>query len=135
LSNDYLLVVDDHAGVRQLLCAFLSQEGFCVKEAPDGHSALQIVREVEPRLVFLDLKMPGLSGMETLSKLKQLSPQTIVVIMTAYTEDKAIKAAVQNGHVKYYVYKPFDLENLRLILNSLLSNPRETSKLRRYKVL
>lgn len=122
MVKDYLMVVDDHAGVRQLLCAFLTQEGFYVKEAPDGLTALQLVRKDKPKLVFLDLRMPGLSGMETLKKLKELSPQTLIVVMTAYTRDKDIMAAVQNGHIKHYVYKPFDLDNLRNILHNLLDN-------------
>lgn len=127
MSKDYLLVVDDHFGVRRLLFEFLSQEGFCVKEAPDGETALQIVKKVKPRLVFLDLWMYGLSGMETLVKLKQLSPHTLVIVMTASTQEKAIMAAVQNSHVNSFVYKPFDLEQLRHILYTLLSRPREAS--------
>jgi len=115
LSKDYLLVVDDHVGVRKLLCEFLSREGFCVKEAPDGHTALQIIRDEKPILTFLDLKMPGLSGMETLNRLNELRPKTLVVVMSASTQDKDIMTAVQNGFVKYFLSKPFDLKNLRLV--------------------
>ncbi|MDQ7097142.1 response regulator [Desulfosporosinus sp. PR] len=122
MNYDYLLVVDDHAGIRRLLREFLTQEGFCIKEAPDGQTALQLVKERKPRLVLLDLKMPGLNGLETLSKLKQLCPRTLVILMSAYTRDKAVMAAVQNGSIQYYIYKPFDLEELRLILQRLLNN-------------
>ncbi|HBV85530.1 MAG TPA: response regulator [Desulfosporosinus sp.] len=115
MSKDYLLVVDDHVGVRKLLCEFLSREGFCVKEAPDGHTALQIIRDEKPILTFLDLKMPGLSGMETLNRLNELRPKTLVVVMSASTQDKDIMTAVQNGFVKYFLSKPFDLKNLRLV--------------------
>jgi len=127
LSNDYLLVVDDHFGVRQLMCEFLSQEGFRVKEAADGYTALQIASEEKPKLTFLDLKMPGLSGLETLNKLQQIRPKTQVVVMSGYTQDNALTSAVQSGLVKHFLTKPFDLDNLRLILPSLLSNPWESS--------
>lgn len=127
LSNDYLLVVDDHFGVRQLMCEFLYREGFRVKEAADGHTALQIVSEEKPKLTFLDLKMPGLSGMETLNKLQQIHPHTQVVVMSGYTQDNTLTSAVQDGLVKHFLPKPFDLDNLRLILPSLLSNPWESS--------
>ncbi|MDP4128480.1 MAG: response regulator [Bacillota bacterium] len=130
MGKDYLLVVDDYFGIRRLLCEFLSQEGFLVKEAADGQAALQIVQNTNPRLVFLDLKMPGLSGIETLIKLKQLSPQTLVIVITAYALDKITMEAVKNAHVNYLVYKPFDLKKLQLILHTLLSNPFEASKLR-----
>ncbi len=123
MPNEYLLVVDDHGGIRRLLCEFLTQEGFRVKDAPDGQTALQLVKAEKPRLVLLDLKMPGLTGMETLLQLKQLSPQTQVVLMSAYTREKEVIAAVESGYIEHYVYKPFDLEELRLILNNSLANP------------
>ncbi|MBC2721760.1 response regulator [Desulfosporosinus sp.] len=129
MSKDYLLVVDDHVGVRRLLCEFLSREGFCVKEAPDGHTALQIVREEKPELTFLDLKMPGLSGIETLNKLNELRLNIPVVVMSASTQDKAVMTAVRNGFVKHFLPKPFDLENLRLVLHSLISDSLKTTKL------
>ena len=120
MSKDYILVIDDHVGVRRLLYEFLTQEGFCVKAVPNGRTALQLVLDERPRLVFLD-KLPGLSGMETLIKIKQLSPQTLVVVITAYTQDKTIMAAVQNGLIQYFVYKPFELDELRIILHNLLN--------------
>lgn len=127
MSNDYLLVVDDHFGVRQLMCEFLSREGFRVKEAADGYTALQMASEEKPKLTFLDLKMPGLSGLETLNKLQQIRPKTQVVVMSGYTQDNALTSAVQSGLVKHFLTKPFDLDNLRRILPSLLSNPWEPS--------
>lgn len=119
---DYLLVVDDHIGVRRLLCEFLAQEGFCVREAPNGQTALRLAREQKPRLVLLDLKMPGLSGMETLLKLKQLYSQIPVIVMSAYTHEHDIMEAVLNGVIEYYVFKPFDLDKLSVLLHDCLNN-------------
>ncbi|MBC2728032.1 response regulator [Desulfosporosinus sp.] len=130
MSKDILLVVDDHYGVRQFLSEFLSQEGFRVKEASDGYTALQIIIEEKPKLTFLDLKMPGLSGIETLNKIKQLRLKTQVVVMSGSTQDKALMTAIQKGHVKCFFPKPFDLEDLRFTLHSLLCSSHKGSKLR-----
>ncbi|HBV87562.1 MAG TPA: response regulator [Desulfosporosinus sp.] len=130
MVEDFLLVVDDHFGVRQFLSEFLSQEGFCVKEASDGYTALQIIIEEKPKLTFLDLQMPGLSGIETLNKMKKLRLRTQVILMSGTTQDKAIMTAVQKGHVKCFLSKPFDLENLRFTLYSLLSSSHNGSRLR-----
>lgn len=112
------------------MCEFLFREGFCVKEAADGHTALQIIREEKPKLTFLDLKMPGLSGIETLTKMKQLRPKMQVVVMSAYIQNNNLTSAVQNGLIKLFLPKPFDLDNLRHILHSLLSHSDGASKLR-----
>lgn len=120
LSNSHILVVDDNSGIRQLLYEFLTQEGFYVKVASDGLKALQLVMEEKPKLVLLDMRMPGLSGMQTLGKLRDLAPETIVVIMSAYIDAKDIRDAVQEGRIKHFIIKPFDLVEVRTFLNDLL---------------
>ncbi len=120
MSNNYLLVVDDNAGIRRLLYEFLTQEGFYVKIASDGLNALQQVKDEKPRLVLLDMRMPGLSGMETLVKLRCLAPETIVVAMSAYIDVNDIKEAILDGRIKHSITKPFDLVELRTFVNNLL---------------
>ena len=124
MSNNHILVVDDNQGIRRLLYDFLTQEGFDVNEASDGLMALQLVLEEKPRLVLLDMRMPGLSGMETLSKLKDLAPETIVVAMSAYTDTKDIRNAIIEGRIEHHITKPFDLTEVRILLNDLLGNLR-----------
>lgn len=122
MSNNHILVVDDNYGIRRLLYEFLTQEGFYVKEASDGLKALQLVMEEKPKLVLLDMRMPGLSGMQTLAKLRDLAPETIVVTMSAYIDAKDIRDAVQEGRIKHFIIKPFDLVEVRGLLNDLLNN-------------
>jgi two-component system response regulator (stage 0 sporulation protein F) len=121
LSN-YILVVDDNYGIRRLLHEFLTQEGFSVKEAPDGLKALQLVLEEKPRLVLLDMRMPGLSGMNTLAKIRDLAPETIVITMSAYIDAKDINEAVLDGRIKHFIFKPFDLVEVRVLIKDLLNN-------------
>ena len=122
MSNNYILVVDDNSGIRRLLYEYLSQEGFYVKEASNGLKALQLVMEEKPRLILLDMRMPGLSGIETLAKLRDLAPETIVVTMSAYIDEKNISIAVQEGWIKDFISKPFDLLEVGVLLKKLLSN-------------
>lgn len=121
MNNNYILVVDDNNGIRRLMCEFLNQLGFYVKEASDGLTALQIVMEEKPKLVLLDLRMPGLGGMQTLAKLRDLAPETIVVIMSAYFDAKDIEKAVEERQIKHFIIKPFDLEEVRILISDLLN--------------
>lgn len=118
-SNNYILVVDDNYGIRRLMCEFLTQEGFYVKEASSGLIALQLVIEEKPKLVLLDLRMPGLDGIETLTRLRHLVPETVVVIMSAYIDANDVKKAIKEGQIKHFIIKPFDLEKVRVLLNDL----------------
>ncbi|SHH15706.1 response regulator [Desulfosporosinus lacus] len=119
--NNTILVVDDHNGIRRLMCVFLQQEGFSVTEASNGLLALQLVMEEKPSLVLLDLRMPGLGGMETLAKLRELAPETIVVIMSAYYDSIEIKKALEERLFKYFIIKPFDLEEVGILIRGLMN--------------
>lgn len=120
--NNYVLVVDDNNGIRRLMCEFFTQEGYYVKEAADGMTALQLVMEERPKLVLLDLRMPGLGGMQTLAKIRDLAPEAIVVMMSAYFDAKDIEKAVEERKIEHYLFKPFDLDEVRILISVLLEN-------------
>lgn len=117
-----ILVVDDNYGIRRLMYEFLTQEGFLVKLATDGQMALQMIKEEVPRLILLDLRMPGLGGMQTLSRLRELDlcGDTTVVMMSAYFDAKDLQKAVQDGLIKHFIIKPFDLLEVRTLIQDLM---------------
>ncbi|WP_042333602.1 response regulator [Desulfosporosinus meridiei] len=121
-NNRYILVVDDNCGIRRLMCEFLTQEGYYVKEASDGLTALGLVMEEKPNLVLLDLRMPGLGGLQTADRLRDLVPETIVVIMSAYFDAQDLQKAVKEGKIKHFVIKPFELTELGVLIKDLLNN-------------
>ena len=129
VNNSDILVVDDNNGIRQLMCEFFSLEGFFVKQAADGLTALQLVMEEKPKLVLLDMRMPGLGGIQTLAKLRDIAPEIIVVIMCAYFDAKYIEEAIEKGQIKHYIFKPFDLEEVGIIISNLLNNNYSTQSL------
>lgn len=117
----YILVVDDHAGVRRVMFEFLSNEGFEVETAANGIEAIQKATTRAPALILLDLRMPGISGLETMIRLQKILPNVPVVIVTAYSEQDVLKTAVEAGLVQYQLRKPFDLEELRSLINWIIS--------------
>jgi NarL family two-component system response regulator LiaR len=96
-------LIDDHAVVRQGLRAFLAAQPdlLVVGEAASGEEALELVAAQVPDVVLLDLVMPGMDGVETLRRLKQISPHTQVVALTSYLKDELIFPTVRAGVLSY----------------------------------
>jgi len=128
-SLQYLLIVDDNAGVCRLLFELFSDEGYIVETARSGAEALRIIRARTPSLILLDVKMPGMSGLETMDKIKEIVPETPVVMMTAYTELDTVMAAREEGKIRYYLSKPFELDEMRLLVKKILSDRERKQKL------
>jgi two-component system response regulator (stage 0 sporulation protein F) len=103
-----ILIVDDQPGIRRLLTEVLSENGYAVETAANGYEGLQKARELKPELVLMDMKMPGMDGIETLRELRRLGQCPKVVMMTAYGELDMINEAKELGAIAY-ITKPFDI--------------------------
>jgi two-component system response regulator HydG len=118
-----VLVVDDQKNMRATTAMLLRQAGHVVAEAEDGALALQRVRQEAFDVVLTDLRMPGLDGMEVLRAVRAASPDTQVIVMTAYgTIESAVDAVRQGAHD--YVSKPFKEEELLLRVGRALETRR-----------
>lgn len=113
-----IIVTDDRVGIRNLLREILSGE-YTVYLAENGEKTVEIVKEQEIDLILLDLKMSGLDGLETLSLIKTYSPETKVLLMTAYEELETINEAKRRGALGH-ITKPFDIDELLEIVNRAL---------------
>src|SRR5947209_8820878 len=99
---DSVLIVDDHPLTREALSALLTQHGFAVVgQAADGEEAIGFARRLQPRLVLLDLSMPGLSGLEALPRLREAAPSCEVVVLTASGTEENLLAAIRGGAAGY----------------------------------
>jgi len=127
-SLQYLLIVDDNAGVCRLLFELFSDEGYIVETAQNGAEALKKVSARTPSLILLDVKMPGMNGLETLDKIKKLVPDIPVVMMTAYTELDTVMAAKDDGLIQHYMSKPFDLNEIRRMVKEILLSKKNGKK-------
>lgn len=114
-----ILVVDDQAGMRLTLKGILSRKGYQVTVAESGEEALDAVRRTDFRVIFMDIKMPGMSGVETFIKIKEVRPKSTVIMMTAYAVEDEIKRAIREGAYAV-VYKPFDMEKILGIVDECL---------------
>jgi CheY-like chemotaxis protein len=110
-----VLVVDDELEMRKMLSEHLREKGYEVLEAADGEEALARMPEYRPNIVLLDLMMAGIGGMETLSRVKAMAPETCVVMVTAIEEIETAQAALGRG-ASDYVTKPFSLQYLDSVL-------------------
>ncbi|WP_106769470.1 response regulator [Paenibacillus faecalis] len=125
MSKHKVLIVDDQNGIRILLMEVFSSEGYETYQAANGKIALDIVRKQEPDLVLLDMKIPGMDGLEILKHIKQMNPDIKVIMMTAYGELDMIKEATDLGALMHFT-KPFDIDEMRLAVNMQLKNKTNT---------
>ena len=97
-----ILIVDDHPLTREALAGLLGQHGFdVVGQAADGDEAVDAARTLQPRLVLLDLSMPGTDGLTALPRLREAAPECEVVVLTASGDDDNLLAAVSGGAAGY----------------------------------
>jgi DNA-binding NarL/FixJ family response regulator len=103
-----VLVVDDHGVVREGLRTFLRlQDGIeVVGEAADGTEAVAAARELEPDVVLMDLVMPQLDGVEAMRRIRETRPQTRVIVLTSFTDDDKLLAAVRAGSAMPFLIHP-----------------------------
>ncbi len=116
-----ILIVDDQLGIRLLLKELFQKEKYLTKIAANGREALQLTQEEQPDCVLLDMKMPGLDGIEVLKKLKVNWPKIPVIMMTAYEELQLTERALQLGAEKYFT-KPFDIFEVRDAVKGLFES-------------
>jgi two-component system, NtrC family, response regulator HydG len=121
--NERVLVVDDDAGVRYTLREILESEGLTVDEAASGEDALARLDAQPAPLVITDLRMPGIDGMELLSKLGARAPAPKVVLITAHGSERQAVAAVKAGAWDYF-RKPFENAELVAVVRRALETVR-----------
>ncbi|MEW8957761.1 Sporulation initiation phosphotransferase F [Moorella humiferrea] len=105
------MIIDDQPGVRRLLCEALKQLGYIPCEAKDGAEALEKIKNETPVLVILDLKMPGMSGVEFLKNVRRLAVHLPAIVITAYNE-LDFRCQLEGLGVRYILQKPFDIRQL-----------------------
>ena len=106
-SNFRVLVVDDDPEIGTLFRRVLASQSQTVTIAHDGYEAIEKISEDTYELIFLDVKLPGMDGIETLEKIKSISPDSIVVMMSGQSVEEDIKKAIDMG-AQDFIPKPFD---------------------------
>jgi two-component system response regulator (stage 0 sporulation protein F) len=112
MLKEKILIVDDQYGIRILLNEVFQKEGYQTFHAANGFQALEIVEKHSPDLVLLDMKIPGMDGIEILKRMKVIDQDIRVIIMTAYGELDMIQEAKDLGALTHFA-KPFDIDEIR----------------------
>lgn len=116
-----ILIIDDEEAIRDSCSQALKKEGYTVKTAKDGKEGLKSFMQNFFHSVLLDLKLPGLDGMEVLSRIKEENPETPVIIITGYASIESAVEAIKRG-ASDYLPKPFTPEQLRVIVKKALDS-------------
>jgi len=114
-----ILVVDDELSMRDFLSIMLKKEGHEVVAAENGGSALKVIQSEIFDLLITDIKMPGVDGMEVLKTVKEVSPETVVIMITAFATTGTAVEAMKLGAYDY-ITKPFKVDEIRLVIQKAL---------------
>ncbi len=114
-----ILVVDDEKRVRDTCHKMLEADGFDVSQAENGDVGIQMIEKEHFDIILLDLMMPGLSGMETLARVRDMHPDTVVIVITGYATVEHSIEAMKRGAFDF-LSKPFAPQDLRLVITKAI---------------
>jgi DNA-binding NtrC family response regulator len=123
--DEHLLVIDDEEDVRESIRKLFAREGYQVTTAESGAAALEQAKSRSFDLVLTDLRMPGMSGVETLMGLKRLHPRMPVIVVTGYASHETTDRCLREGAYGY-VMKPFELDHLLRLVDEAIVASRAT---------
>lgn len=127
-----MLAVDDDAVACQLLVEILSEEGYTVESASGGREAVDRLEKASYDLIITDLKMPGLDGLEVLRRYKEQSPETLVILVTAFGSMESAIEAMKAGAFDY-VSKPFREDEIKIVVRRALNQRRLKKENEQYR--
>ncbi len=127
-----LLIVDDEERIRNILATILRESGCEIETARDGFEAVEISKKFDPEVLIIDLQMPRMNGIETFSKIREIRPDAVAIILTAHGTIQTAVDAIKKG-VYDYISKPFDNDQILLIVKRAIDVYRLTEEVGRLK--
>lgn len=115
-----ILVVDDEEDLAKILGSILEFEGYEVKSVSNGFQAIEEVRTSSYDLILMDIRLPGINGVETFIKIREIAPSVKVIMMTAFSVEELIDKALQQWAYAC-IHKPFDIEKIISLIKKVLS--------------
>ncbi|UCH79867.1 MAG: sigma-54-dependent Fis family transcriptional regulator [Nitrospiraceae bacterium] len=122
-SQGRILVVDDEKSMREILEIFLKNEGYRVSVANNGETAVEALKNDIFDLIISDMKMPKMGGLELLKNVKESSPDTVFVVMTAFGTTESAVEAMKLGAYDY-IQKPFHMDDIKLVVKNALEKQK-----------
>ncbi len=123
--NNRILVIDDDEALRKLFVLTLEDMPYQVDTAKSGEQGIELEQKTKYSLIFLDLKMPGLNGVETLRRLRQIDPGVPIYIVTAFHKEflDQLGTAAEDGLSFEVLSKPVGADEIQLLVRSVLEGP------------
>jgi two-component system response regulator (stage 0 sporulation protein F) len=115
ISMIKLLIVDDEKGITDALKSFFQHRGFSTKAANSGEEAIEVVKADRPDIIFLDIRMKAMSGLEALKRIKEIDPKIKVIMLTIHEEKEIVERAKELG-ADEYITKPFRIDYLEEVV-------------------
>jgi two-component system, NtrC family, response regulator AtoC len=132
MTGTTVLIVDDERTLARAMKAFLAESGYEAEVAADGEAALALLERLRPDVVFSDVRLPGMSGIDVLRRIREFDPAIPVIIMTAHGTIEGAVEAVKLGAFDY-LKKPVDLEELKLLVDRAREHSRRDGELSYYR--
>ncbi|MAT59380.1 MAG: Fis family transcriptional regulator [Ignavibacteriae bacterium] len=123
-----ILVIDDDQSIRETLTTFLKRQGYQPMAAEDGSKGVELIRIEMPDLVICDYKMPKMTGLEVLEKIKEIDSSIHFIMITAFDEMQTTVDAMQKGAYDF-IEKPLDIDRLKITIKRALDNKKLSEKL------
>ncbi len=120
----YVLLVDDEPNVLNALKRSLRSEGMLIDVSTDGREAIAKAKLREPAVIISDMRMPGLSGVEVLQAMSEVAPDCGRILLTGYADTKSTVDAINVGRVHRYLNKPWNDDELKIVIKDVLENRR-----------
>lgn len=115
-----ILVCDDHVAIRESIKLILGKESYSLFFASDGREAIEKTRHLRPDIVILDIKMPKMSGLDAIEKIKSINPACGIIIISGYEQPEVIKEALRRGAADY-LPKSFSGKQLKDSIKAMLN--------------
>jgi len=121
-KGEVILIIDDEECIRDSCCQVLTKAGYRVEMAINGETGLAKARKLAPDMTLLDLDMPGISGLEVMDRLNEVSPGIIKMVLTGNTSIDLEEEVIRKGRALSYLTKPFSPDQLKQAVRKALDS-------------
>jgi two-component system, NtrC family, response regulator AtoC len=124
----FVLIIEDEKILAESIRIFLERHGYAAQAAHSAEDGLRLVEEVSPDVVVMDIRLPGMDGLEALGKIREAAPGTEIIMMTAHASVSSAVEAMKRGAF-HYLSKPVDLDELRVLVEKAIASARVAREL------
>ena len=125
-KGEVIVIIDDAECIRDSCCQVLTKAGYKVETAINGEIGLAKVKEIMPDIALVDLDMPGVSGLEVMDRLNEISPGIVKMVVTGNTTVDLEQEVIQKGRALSYLTKPFSPDQLKRAIRKALDSRKQS---------